>query len=124
MQDEPAPPEILSAVATFLRDAVVPQATPLVAFQARVAANAVDLVVRQLTLAPASDTDERDGLRALIGRDGSLGELNAALADGLAAGLIAAPEAMAHLRTTTLAKLAVDQPGYSGYRTALAEKDR
>lgn len=124
MQDEPTPPEILSAVAAFLRDTVVPQATPLVAFQARVAANAVDLVVRQLTLAPASDAAERDGLRALLGRDGSLSELNAALADGLAAGSIATAEAMAHLRTTTLAKLAVDQPGYSGYRAALAEKDR
>lgn len=121
MQDEPAPFEILTAVAAFLRDAVAPQATPLVAYQARVAANAVDLVARQLTLAPASDAAELAGLRALLGRDGDLGELNAALAEGLADGSIAPDAAAPHLRATTLAKLAVDQPNYSGYRAALAK---
>lgn len=123
MQDEPAPPEILAAVAAFLRDAVAPQATPLIAYQARVAANAVDLVARQLTLAPASDAAELAGLRALLGRDGNLADLNAALAAGLASGDIAAADAAQHLRRATLAKLAVDQPKYSGYVAALAEKD-
>ena len=123
MQDEPAPPEILAAVAAFLRDAVIPQATPLVAYQARVAANAVDLVVRQLTLAPTADSAEHARLRALLGRDGSVADLNAALATGLAEGTIAAADAAQHLRTTTLAKLAVDQPNYSGTLAALAAKD-
>ena len=123
MQDEPRPEEILTAVAAFLRGAVVEGATPLVAFQARVAANAVDLVARQIVLGPPGDAVELDGLRALLGRDGSLGELNAALADGLAAGTIAPANAAQHLWTTTLAKLAVDQPRYSGYLAALAEKD-
>ena len=48
MQDEPTPPEILAAVAAFLRDTVAPATTGMTAFQARVAANAVDLVARQL----------------------------------------------------------------------------
>ncbi|TRW14619.1 DUF6285 domain-containing protein [Glacieibacterium frigidum] len=123
MQDEPAAPEILAAVAAFLRDTVAPQTTPLIAYQARVAANAVDLVARQWTLAPASDSAELEGLRALLGRDGSLSELNAALAEALADGTIAAEAAAPHLRATILAKLAVDQPKYSGYLAALAEKD-
>ncbi len=121
MQDEPRPQEILTAVAAFLRGAVVDGATPLVAFQARVAANAVDLVARQIVLAPGSDAVELDGLRALLGRDGSLAELNAALASGLAAGEIAAGDAAQHLWLTTLAKLAVDQPKYSGYLAALKD---
>lgn len=125
MNDAPHLPEILAAVAAFLRDAVVPQATPLVAFQARVAANAVDLVTRQLTFARAADAAEHDRLRALLGRDGSLAELTAALAGCLASGSLdlASPGVAAHLRATTLAKLAVDQPNYSGYRAALADKD-
>ena len=123
MQDEPRPEEILTAVAAFLRDTVAPGATPLVAFQARVAANAVELVARQITLAPAAETAEMAGLQALLRRDGSLDELNTVLAERIAVGDLAAGDAAQHLWATTLAKLAVDQPKYSGYIAALAEKD-
>ncbi len=123
MQDEPTPPEILAAVAAFLRDSVIPQATPLVAFQSRVAANAVDLVARQLALAPADEAEEAARLRELLGRDGDINELNAAFAAAIAAGEIdpTAGNAAQHLWKTTLAKVAVDQPKYSGYRAALAD---
>ncbi len=122
MQDEPTPVEMLGAVATFLRDTVVPATAGMVAFQARVAANAVDLVARQVA---ADDGGEAARLRALMGRDGPLPDLNAALAAGIADGSIdyAAPETLQHLWATTLAKLAVDQPRYSGYLAALVEKD-
>ena len=126
MQDEPTPPEILAAVAAFLRDSVIPQATPLVAFQSRVAANAVDLVARQLALAPGDEAEEAARLRELLGRDGDLGELNVAFAAAIAAGEIdpMAGIAAQHLWKTTLAKVAVDQPRYSGYRAArAADKD-
>lgn len=123
MQDEPRPAEILAAVAVFLRDTVAPQATALVAYQARVAANAVELAARQLELAPAAEAAEHERLRALLGRDGSLAELNAALAEGIAAPTAELPGIFGHLLETTLAKLAVDQPRYSGYLAALAEKD-
>ena len=125
MQDEPSPAEILAAVAAFLRDVVIPEATPHTGFQARVAANAVDLVARQIALAPAAEAAEHDRLCALLGRDGTLADLNAALAAALAAGGMSAgdPGVSAHLRATTLAKLAVDQPNYSGYLAVLAEKD-
>ncbi len=120
MHDEPRPEEILAAVAAFLRDGVVPGATPLLAFQARLAANAVDLVARQIVLQANAEAVELGGLRVLLGRDGSLPDLNAALADGLASGAIDAGEAAPHLWTTTLAKLAVDQPKYAAYVAALA----
>ena len=118
MHDEPRPSEILAAVAAFLRGVVAGQATPLVAFQARVAANAVELCARQIA---ASDTSEVERLRALVGRDGTLAELNAELAACLADGRLDGhdPTVAAHLRTTTLAKLAVDQPRYAGYLAAL-----
>lgn len=123
MQDEPTPSEILTAIAAFLRNAVIPQATPLVAFQTRVAANAVDLVARQITLAPASNAAEAEGLGKLLGLNGTLSDLNATLAAGIADGTLNGPDLTNHLWTTTLAKLAVDQPKYSGYRAALAKKD-
>jgi len=122
MQDEPTPVEILGAVAAYLRDHVVPVTTGMVAFQARVAANAVDLVARQIA---HGDGGEAERLRALLGRDGSLADLNAALAEGIANRVLdyAAPDVAQHLWAATLAKLAVDQPKYSGYLAALVEKD-
>lgn len=123
MQDEPTPHEIVVAVAAFLRTVTATPSAHAV-YQARVAANALDLVARQLALAPASDAAEHDRLRALFGHDGTLADLNTALARGIADGRIdpAAPAVAAHLLATTLAKLAIDQPAYSGYRAAL-DKD-
>jgi hypothetical protein len=124
MQDEPKPAEMLAAVAAFLRDVVMPEAKPRTAYQARVAANALDLVGRQIELAPAAEAAEALRLKALLDQDGSLADLNAALAGKLASGALdlASPGVEGHLTATTLAKLAVDQPSHSGYRAALAER--
>ena len=54
MQDQPTPSEILAAVAAFLRAEVVAESGARTAFQARVAANALDLVRRGRDLAPAA----------------------------------------------------------------------
>ncbi len=123
MQDQPEPREILATVAVFLRDTVVPESRPRTAFQARVAANAIDLISRQITLAGASDAAERARLAHLLGADLPLAEANAALADQIAEGVanLTTPGLLDHLLATTLAKLAVDQPTYSGYRAALAD---
>lgn len=121
MQDQPSPREILGAIAAFLRNTVLPNSDPHTAFQARVAANALDLVCRQLELGAAGEAAEVLRLQALLGRAGTLAELNTALADALASGEMGLtnPGVSAHLRATTLEKLQVDQPGYSGYLTAL-----
>jgi hypothetical protein len=122
MQDQPDPSAILTSIADFLRSVVVPESRPHIAYQARVAANAVDLVRRQIELAPATDAAEQARLKSFLGREGGLDDLNTALAESLASGATAlgAPGLSKHLWATTLAKLAVDQPTYSGYRAALA----
>jgi hypothetical protein len=122
MQDQPRPDEILAAIATFLRNSVIPKTDPHTAFQARVAANAVDLVRRQLNLGAPGEDAELARLRALLGHSGTLEALNAELADALASGAcgLATPGVSAHLLASTLEKLRVDQPNYSGYRAALA----
>jgi hypothetical protein len=115
MQDEPHPPEILHAVADFLRQIVVPQTTGATAYQARIAAAALDLVRRQLEQA-GKEAAEQDRLRALLNQDGPLPTLTAELARRLRDGTLdlASPGVAAHLWAATRDKLAVDQPRYWG----------
>ena len=124
MQDEPTPYEIMGAVAEFLRTVVAVEANPRTAFVARVGANALEISRRHLALAPVAEVDELERLRAILGRDGTLAELTAAFAEKIASGALdlASPGVSEQLWAATLAKLAVDQPTYSGYRAALAER--
>ncbi len=121
MQDEPRAAEILPAIAKFLRETVTTDSSAHTLFQARVAANACDLAAREAQLAPASDAAELERLRTLLGREGTLAELNAELAARIADGSLTleTPELKAHLWATSMAKLAVDQPSYASYRRAL-----
>ncbi|MDR3512829.1 MAG: DUF6285 domain-containing protein [Caulobacteraceae bacterium] len=124
MQDQPTPSEVIGAVAQFLKTVVAAETTGAVSFQARVAANALEMMRRELDLAPAEDAAEHDRLKALLGRDGSLLALNAELSRRIAAGEmdLTTPGLSDHLWATTLAKLAVDQPTYAAYRAELAQR--
>src|ERR1700681_2891182 len=86
MQDEPTPSELIKAVADFLRNEITPVIKGHNAFKLRVGINALDLVTRQLTLEEAGDAAEAARLKRLLGIDGSLIELNRALADKIAKG--------------------------------------
>ena len=124
MQDQPTPTEVLAAVARFLKETVAAETTGHTSFTARVAANALEMMGRQLTLAPMAEAEEQARLEAILDTQGSLAELNADLARRIASGALdpATPAVADHLWTTTLAKLAVDQPNYWGYRAALAAR--
>ena len=122
MQDLPRPETLLAAVAAFLRAEIAPQIKGAANFQLRVAMNALELVARQLVLAPGSDAAELQSLEGLLRRTGTLDELNAALCRAITDGS-AKPESRElrrHLWSTTMAKLAVDQPSYATYKRALA----
>jgi hypothetical protein len=121
MQDEPTPSELIKAVADFLRNDITPAIGGHSAFKLRVAINALDLVTRQLTLESSSDAAEAERLSQLLGRQGSLEELNRVLAGKIASGEadLQTPGLAEHLWQTTLAKLAVDQPNYAAYRREL-----
>ncbi|MHB8266874.1 DUF6285 domain-containing protein [Bradyrhizobium sp.] len=124
MQDEPTPAELIKAVADFLRNDITTQLGGHNAFKMRVAINALDLVTRQLTLESGSDAAEAERLSQLLGRQGSLDELNRVLAGKIAAGDadLQTPGLAEHLWQTTLAKLAVDQPNYAAYRREVERK--
>ena len=118
MQDPPTTSELLEAVAAFLREVAVPRLSGHAAFHARVAANALDVVKRELELRPAAERDEHARLSALLHAEGSVEELNALLSRRIASGelTLQTPGLAAHLWTTTLAKVAIDQPTYASYR--------
>ena len=124
MQDEPTPTELIKAVADFLRNEITPAIKGHNAFKLRVGINALDLVTRQLALEGPADAGEAVRLNQLLGMDGSLMELNRALAEKIASGEVDlnTPGLKDHLWQTTMDKLAVDQPNYGSYKRELGTK--
>ena len=124
MQDEPTPTELIKAVADFLRTEITPEIKGHNAFKLRVGINALDLVTRQLALQEPGEAAEAAGLKALLGMDGSVMELNRALAEKIAKGEVdlQTPGLSEHLWQTTMDKLAVDQPNYASYKRELGNK--
>jgi hypothetical protein len=123
MQDEPTPTELIKAVADFLRHEITPMISGHNAFKLRVAINALDLVTRQLALEQGGDVAEAARLTQLLDMQGSLVDLNRALADRIAKGEtdLQTPGLAEHLWQTTMDKLAVDQPNYASYKRELSE---
>ncbi len=128
MLDHPRGPALLDAVARLLRDVLLPQLQQVssgAAFQARVAANAVDLAAREMRLGPAADADAAARLQALLQHTGPPDVLEAELALAIRSGAIddQNPALRAHLWASTLDKLAIDQPAYAPYRRALQQRE-
>lgn len=123
MQDQPSAIELVEAVTEFIRNHAMPQLQGHAAFHARVAANALDIVKRELEIGPDAATAEMTRLKMLLSKDGTLDELNRELCEKIEKGEVTldTPGLREHLWETTLTKLAIDQPKYSGYRRALEE---
>lgn len=121
MREYPSAEDLLGAVATFLREEAAPNLPPRQSFDARVAANAVEMVRRQL-MAGAEREAERARLAALLCREGDLDDLTAELAAKVREGEmdLTTPGLSDHLWRTALDKLAVDQPRFAPYRRARA----
>jgi hypothetical protein len=88
------------------------------AFHARVSANALGIVARQLRDGEAAAAREKVGLIALLGHDGGLEELNRELCLKIRSGAIdlETPGFKEHLASTTKDKVLIDQPTYGGLR--------
>jgi len=124
--DKPTLAEIVTAVREFIETKAIPELTGHTAFHARVAANALAIAERELATGPAASEAERLRLKAMLDRDGTLDQLNRALSARIASGDITleTPGLAAHLKATTLDKVAIDQPSYSGFKSAAAGGDR
>ena len=114
MQDRPTAAELLEAVADSLDGEVLPVVDFTVQHKVRVAANICRIVIRELQLGGEVDRRERDALVAMLGRDGSLAELNVAAAAHLrTADADELPDAVAVLIDAVAGKLTVNKPGYT-----------
>jgi hypothetical protein len=74
-QDRATADELLSGVAAFLRDEVLPQLGGASAYKCRVAANILAIVQREFTLGDKADRAELAGLQALLGNDRDAGDV-------------------------------------------------
>jgi len=118
--DQPSLLELVGAAKSFLENRAMPELKGHTAFHARVAANALAIVERELTLGPGAAADEKARIVALLRSDDTLEELNRHLCTQIREGLIDldTPGLAAHLEQTTRDKVAIDQPNYSGLKQA------
>ncbi len=125
MNDRPDAVELLGAVERFLRDELLPELRGTRRYQARVAANVVGIVAREIGQEDASLRVEWGGLAALLGRSepapperdalrAAVLDANQALAARIRAGEADAGayrrDVIAHLKRVVEAKLAVSLP--------------
>jgi hypothetical protein len=114
MAERPTLLELVVAVREFLERDVGTVVDGRVSFHARVAANALGIVERELELGPANDAAERARLASLLGHHGDLDELRTELAAAIREGTFddRRAELIAALRATTSEALAVANPRY------------
>ena len=126
MFDPPRGDAVLLAVARWLRESAMPALPAALVFQARVAANAVELAARELAEAPTARARATARLAALLGHDGEFEVLEAELAAAIEAGRLPAdtPGLLDHLLASAVDKVAIDQPSYASLRDELALRDR
>lgn len=124
MLDKPSGEQLLRAVVRFLREEVMPSLDGAIGFKTRVAANALELVGREIASRDNMAAAETARLVALLGHEGTLDELNRELCASIRQGkaTLATPGLSRHLWQSTLDKLAVEQPGYASYRRVIEER--
>ncbi len=122
MHNQPSVAELVQAVKNFIDDTAAPNLEGHAAFHARVASNTLATVLRDLEARLENETDEAVGLRTLLGdnTDANLYDMNRQLSAKIQSGDmdITTPGLLAHLKATTIAQIEVDQPNYSGLKTA------
>ena len=123
MPHQPTPANLVDAVRGFLEDRALPELSGHTAFHARVAINALSIVLREMEMGKAHDQAEHQRLSVLLGQDAPLDDLRQLLSMRLDYGEIdlMSPALLAHLKATTMAHLAIDNPKYESYRRALAK---
>lgn len=117
----PRSEELLASVAGFLRDEVAAGSKGRVSFLARVAANSLEIVGRELELGAVRRERERNGLEGLLGVSIELAALRRELAQRLRTNLLRLdhPHLGAELRQSVADQIAIDQPNYHGSRRAM-----
>jgi hypothetical protein len=109
----PKPQELTEAVGRWIEE-IRPQLDPRNAFLARVAANALAAVTRELTLGEEAKAAAVQRLEPILGHGGTYEGLTWELCEKLRSGDFdgSTPGLLAALRANVLDQLAIDQPSY------------
>jgi hypothetical protein len=125
MQDAPTKLEMIEAVKAFLEEKAMPELEGHTAFHARVAANVLGILTREYEQGPQNHTEERERLSLLLSSEGTLKELTQELCSRIKARELGleTPSLKDHLIKTTIQKVEIDQPKYSGLKIAKQKWD-
>ncbi|MCH7815298.1 MAG: phosphotransferase family protein [Proteobacteria bacterium] len=120
-EDLPRADELLTSVRDFLRNEVMAATQARLNFLARVAANSLDIVHRELALGATQRAQEHRRLQHFFASEEELDTLRWRLVHELREGSIelANETLQFHLRHTVVNQVAIDQPNYSGFKTAI-----
>ena len=120
MTSHPTADELLQAVSGFI-ERIAPTLDDRDVFLARVAVNALSVVRREMTARPKVEAAAAARLQELLHIGGDFAVLNGALCDAIRSGLFDQDEGelLSHLRALAIDQVGIDQPTYSGLKTAL-----
>ena len=113
MITHPRTEELAESVRLWI-DEIRPGLDPRNAFLARVAANAMATIGRELAQRPAADAEAEALMAGVLGHDGDFAALNAELCERIRAGefTVETPGLLAVLTTMAKDQVAIDQPNY------------
>ena len=113
MITHPKTEELVESVALWI-DQIRPGLDPRNAFLARVAANALATVRREITVGPAAEAEAVARMGEVLGRAGTYAELNAELCARIRAGelTVETPGLLPALQVMARNQIAIDQPSY------------
>ena len=122
--DMPRLDELVGATRDFLHGPVRDETAGRTRFHALVAGNALDIVYRDLHFGAEHRRREHERLRRLLDANGSLLELRWKLVHAIRDDAIGLDDNCLHdhLRATVVNQIAIDQPKYSGFKTAAARR--
>ena len=111
--DVPSAANLVASVREYLERDVMPATEGRVSFHARVAANVLGMVERELAIGPDAAAVVRSRLAELLGHDAPVATLVAELAAAIRDGAPADAATVTAVRETVRIKLAVSDPGYA-----------
>ncbi len=122
MNNPPSKEELIISIINYIENDVISELKGQKRFHAHVAKNSLNIILRQLSLEEENNSKERKRLTEILKIDGDLKELNRILCEKINNDEINIKDndLIDHLYKTTMEKLSIDQPNYSGY---LAEKN-
>lgn len=123
MISHPRTEELAESVRLWI-DEIRPTLDPRNAFLARVAANAMATIARELTQGPAADAEAVARMGEVLGHGGTYEALNTELCARIRSGELTAesPGLMLALQVMAKNQLAIDQPSYRPEGSILAER--